>query len=137
MSTLFRFPPSSFVKRDEFQLFEVDNTASAGGVLREPELKQNCKSSTARKTSSVLLRDDHIVLLAIDALLALHASVKKWRNHRRTFRALAELDEWQLRDIGLTRDRALTETPFELLGRDKGSRALAELDDQPSDGEAK
>jgi hypothetical protein len=27
------------------------------------------------------LRDDHIVLLAIDALLALHASFKKWRDH--------------------------------------------------------
>jgi hypothetical protein len=61
----------------------------------------------AHKTSSVLLRDDHIVLLAIGAFLALHASFKKWRTRRRTRRALADLDERQLRDIGLTHDEAL------------------------------
>lgn len=137
MSSLFRFSPSAFVKLDDFELFEVNNTASADGVLREPTLRQNRKSLVAPKTSPVLLRDDHIVLLAIDALFALHASFKKWRNHRRTLRALAELDERQLHDIGVTRDGALTRTPFELLGRDKAYRALAELDDQPSDGEAK
>src|SRR5262245_54672053 len=36
------------------------------------------------EASSALLRDDHIVLLAIDALLALHASFRKWRNRRKT-----------------------------------------------------
>lgn len=59
------------------------------------------------KASSVLLRDDHIVLLAIDAFLALRTSFKKWRTRRRTLRALADLDERQLRDIGLTHDEAL------------------------------
>jgi uncharacterized protein YjiS (DUF1127 family) len=77
------------------------------------------------------LRDDHIVLLAIDGLLALHTAFKKWRNRRRTLRALADLDERQLRDIGLTRDEALGETTH------KSYRALAELDDQPSSGETK
>jgi len=57
-----------------------------------------------RQESSVRLRDDHIVLLTIDALLALHGAFKKWRNRRRTLRALADLDERQLRDIGLVRD---------------------------------
>jgi uncharacterized protein YjiS (DUF1127 family) len=41
-------------------------------------------------------------------LVALHASFKKWRNYRRTLRALADLDEHQLRDIGLTREEALS-----------------------------
>jgi len=54
--------------------------------------------------SSVPLRDDHIILLAIDAVLALHASFRKWRNHRKTLQALAELNDRQLRDIGLVRN---------------------------------
>ena len=62
------------------------------------------------------LRDDHIVLLTIDRLLALHAAFKRWRKRRKTLLALADLDEHQLRDIGLTRDH----THYE---------ALAELDD--------
>jgi hypothetical protein len=78
--------------------------------------------SCQQQTSSVLLRDDHIVLLAIDALLALHTSFKKWRSRRRTLRALADLDDRQLRDIGLSRDEA---SP----GRPKSYRALAELDE--------
>jgi Domain of unknown function (DUF1127) len=129
MSTLFRFPPSSFVKHDDFELFNVDNTASVDGVLRRRERNQNCKSSAGPKAPSVLLRDDHIVLLAIDGLLALHTAFKKWRNRRRTFRALADLDERQLRDIGLTRDEALCGTPFKLLGPYESYRALAELDE--------
>jgi uncharacterized protein YjiS (DUF1127 family) len=51
-----------------------------------------------------VLREDHIALAAIDALLALQGSFKNWRNRRRTLRALADLDDRQLRDIGLTRD---------------------------------
>ena len=53
----------------------------------------------------------------LDGLLALHAAFKRWRSRRRTFRALADLDEEQLRDVGLTR------------GRHKSYLALAELDD--------
>ncbi|HXX07118.1 MAG TPA: DUF1127 domain-containing protein [Pseudolabrys sp.] len=30
---------------------------------------------------------------------------KRWRQRRKTFRALAELDDRQLRDIGLTREQ--------------------------------
>ena len=60
---------------------------------------ENSKSSAANP-----LRDDHLVLLTINRLLALHAAFKRWRKHRKTLRALADLDERQLRDIGLTRD---------------------------------
>ena len=51
-----------------------------------------------------ILRDDHLVLLTINRLLALHAAFRRWRKRRKTLRALADLDERQLRDIGLTRD---------------------------------
>jgi len=50
------------------------------------------------------LRDSHIVLYAVEALVTLHASFKKWRNGRLTLRALAHLNEHQLRDIGLARE---------------------------------
>ncbi|MGC1094628.1 MAG: DUF1127 domain-containing protein, partial [Pseudolabrys sp.] len=86
--TLSRFSRDAFVKN---------------GVSEGSEIKQRCNGRAAYKAPSILLRDDHIVLLAIDALLALHASLKRWRKRRRTLRALADLDERQLRDIGLTR----------------------------------
>ena len=50
------------------------------------------------------LRDDHLVVVTIDRLLALQAAFKRWRKRRKTLRALADLDDRQLRDIGLTRD---------------------------------
>jgi uncharacterized protein YjiS (DUF1127 family) len=137
MSTQFRFPPGAFVKHDGFEFSDVSNTARADDVLRGAEFKQDCKSSTSPKTSSVLLRDDHIILLAIDGLLALHALFKKWRSRRRTLKELANLDERELRDIGLTRDEAFSKTPFELLGRNTTYWTLADLDDQPSSGETK
>jgi len=65
------------------------------------------------------LRDNHLVLLTINRLLALHAAFKRWRKRRKTVRALADLDERQLRDIGLTRD-------------DVHYEALAELEDAHS-----
>ena len=64
----------------------------------------------------------HFIPLAVDGLVALRASLKEWRNRRRTLRALDELDEHQLRDIGLTRDEASAGYPT-------GYRALAELDE--------
>jgi len=57
--------------------------------------------------------------LTIDRLLALHAAFKRWRKRRKTLRVLADLDERQLRDIGLTRD-------------DVHYEALAELEDAHS-----
>ena len=79
----------------------VNRTQLEGSQER---LKQKRDGSRQHQASFGLLRDDHIVLLAIDALLALHASFKKWRNRRRTLLALGDLDDRQLRDIGLTRD---------------------------------
>jgi len=59
---------------------------------------------TLASLASNTLRDDHLVVLTIDRLLALHAVLNRWRKRRKTLRALAELDDRQLRDIGLTRD---------------------------------
>ena len=73
--------------------------------------------SAGSENRPVLLRNDHVVLWAIDALLALHTALVRWRSRRRTFRALAGLDEKQRRDVGLTR------------GCHQSYRALAELDD--------
>ena len=108
--TLSRFSHSTFLK-DESQ-----------------RGKQTCNGRVAYKAPSILLRDDHIVLLTIDALLALHASLKRWRKRRRTLRALADLDERQLRDIGLTRDGPFFEAPTARLGGHKSYRTIAELD---------
>lgn len=121
MSGLFRFP-NFFAKHDGYK---VNSTNAVDG----PELKGDCKSSAAADNQSVLLRDDHIILLAIDGLLALHASFKKWRSRRRTILALADLDERQLLDIGLTRDGASCNFPFKSPGDHKSYRALAELDE--------
>ena len=108
--TLSRFSHSTFVK-DESQ-----------------RGKQTCNGPMVQKAPSILLRDDHIVLLAIDAVLALHASLKRWRKRRRTLRALADLDERQLRDIGLTGDYPFFEAPPARLGGNKSYRTFAELD---------
>jgi hypothetical protein len=47
-------------------------------------------------------------------------SFKKWRNRRPTLRALADLNEHQLRDIGLARD-------------ENGYRPLQDLDAESKD----
>src|SRR5262245_59996704 len=85
MSTPFKIPPGTFV--------EYENPMSPAA---EP------------------LRDDHLVLLTIDRLLALHAAFKRWHKRRKTLRALADLDVRQLRDVGLTRDQGHYEPLAEL-----------------------
>ena len=85
MSTQFQIP-SNFVRRD-------DITLCLGGAVAHVRSKEPAP-----------LRNSHVVLYAVDALVTLHASFTKWRNHRITLRALADLNEDQLRDIGLTRD---------------------------------
>jgi len=102
MSTQYRTPPSAFVRYDKREVLGAENN-----VWRR---------------SPPSARGSRIILLAVDGLVALHASLKEWRNRRRTLRALDELDEHQLRDIGLTRDEASAGYPT-------GYRALAELDE--------
>ena len=88
MSTQFQIP-SNFVRRDDIKL-------CLGDAVEHVEPKRSKEPGP--------LRNSHIVLYAVDALVTLHASFTKWRNHRITLRALADLNEDQLRDIGLTRD---------------------------------
>tara|TARA_R110000787_G_scaffold48858_1_gene117271 strand:- start:1849 stop:2049 length:201 start_codon:yes stop_codon:yes gene_type:complete len=49
--------------------------------------------------------------LPIAALIAVKFAVcvTKWATRRRTRAALRQLESWQLRDVGLTRDKAITE----------------------------
>lgn len=49
--------------------------------------------------------------LPIAAIVAVKFAVcvTKWATRRRTRAALRQLEPWQLRDVGLTRDEALTE----------------------------
>lgn len=105
MSNLFRIHRSSFV--------EYEEPAVEGGRTYRPDGKP------------VFLRNDHIVLLAIDGLLALRASIKKWWDRWRTMRALERLDASQLRDLGLMREWS---------GLHKSYRALAELDETQING---
>ena len=96
-------------------------------------LMQNSKwphpENSPGKADSGFLREDHIVLLAIDAALAGHAAVRRWWERWRSREALADLDAHQLRDIGVTRAQALRESRRWWLGPDKCRSALAELDD--------
>jgi uncharacterized protein YjiS (DUF1127 family) len=93
---MFRLPPNRFVKHDDVKLTGTspDNRKAC---------KQRPKGKDSRVSEPTLLRDDHIVLLAIDGLLALHAAVKRYVMRRRTRKILSALDDGQLRDIGLTR----------------------------------
>src|SRR5215471_13863878 len=86
MSTQYRTPLNAFVRYDKREVLGAENKA--------------CRRSPPSP------RGRHLFLRAFDWLVALRASLKLWRNRRRTLQALAELDEHQLRDIGLTRDEA-------------------------------
>ena len=116
MSTHFKFPPSAFVKHDTAQLI--------GHVERKLQDKGN---NLVLKHSANPLRDGHVVLVAIDVLVALHAAFRKWRNHRRTLKALDELDEHQLSDIGLRREQASDSHFFS--GPHRGYRPVNGADD--------
>ena len=100
MSIHFRFSPSAFVKHDNIKLF-----GAQASEYVERKFKDRSDQPVGRKSPPAPLRDGHIVLLAIDVLVTLHAAFRKWRHRRRTLRALDELDEHQLRDIGLKRER--------------------------------
>lgn len=113
----FRFAPDRLIKHDIISFHESKNTRLVD-IFHEPECKQNRDISV--DTKCVLLRDDHVVLFAIDCLLALHAGVKKWRSRRRTLRALAQLDERQLHDIGLTGTNMIEIAPWSA-GHDKNT----------------
>ena len=98
--SLFRFPPAAFIKHDDFERYGVrpDTDSIAKG-------KPKCEASALHKNEPVFLRDDHLVLFAIDALLALREVVKHSIARRRTRQILSALDDRQLRDIGLTRSQ--------------------------------
>jgi uncharacterized protein YjiS (DUF1127 family) len=75
--------------------------------------------------NNTAFRDSYIVIAIVEALAGLYVSFKQWRGRRRTLKALAELNEHQLLDIGLTPGDAVSwrQAP------DKRPRALAAIDD--------
>jgi uncharacterized protein YjiS (DUF1127 family) len=139
MSKSFEIPPRSFVKHDGLIFEATHNTARADGSAGTA-IKQDDANTVDPRIAAFLLKDDHLVLRAIDGLLALHASFKAkfttryttryktWRGRRRTLKALADLDERQLRDIGLSREDTLSAGSARWAHRHASYRALAELD---------
>lgn len=92
-------------------------------------LMQKSKCPPPAKADCGLLRQDHIIFLAMDVGVAGYAAVRRWWELWQTRQVLAELNEHQLRDIGVTRAQALRESRRWWPGRDTSRRALAELDD--------
>jgi len=92
-------------------------------------LMQKSKWPPPGKAGSGLLRKDHILFLVMDAALAGYAAVRCWWERWQTRQVLAELNEQQLRDIGVTRAQALRESRRWWPGRDMSRRALAELEE--------
>jgi uncharacterized protein YjiS (DUF1127 family) len=115
--------PRNFVRSDTVIVTEGDK-------IKPVDTSTSVECSTAdHKKESILLPDDHLVLLAVDGMLALYRLFVKWLRRWRTLGALAELDQRQLRDIGLTREDTPSRSPFDILDLHKSYRALAELDD--------
>ena len=69
------------------------------------------------------------ILAAVDTVAALYVSFRQWRGRRRTHKALADLNDRQLHDIGLERDDAVFEPVAWWRPRRMTYRALAELAD--------
>jgi hypothetical protein len=73
MSIHFRSPPHTFVEHGARKLLEANTFRIDHAAKRNNNNLVGCSNSPAS------LRNDHVVLLAIDALVALRAWFKKWR----------------------------------------------------------
>jgi uncharacterized protein YjiS (DUF1127 family) len=93
----------------------------------EKPMSKNALSFDLQKNAA--FRDSHIVISFVEALAAFYVSFRQWRGRRRTRKALAELDERQLHDIGLTRGEIHFPPVAWWRPRTMAYRALAELDD--------
>ena len=86
-------------------------------------LRQNCnKISERERLLAELSQSNHVLLLVVDAIVAVHSAFGRWLSRRRTRRTLANLDDHQLRDIGLTRG-TMYQSPS--LGAANGIRTTA------------
>jgi uncharacterized protein YjiS (DUF1127 family) len=90
-------------------------------------MSKNALSFDLQKNAA--FRDSHIVISVVEALAAFYVSFRRWRGRRRTRKALAELDERQLHDIGLTRGDIHFPPAAWWRPRTMTYRALAELED--------
>ncbi len=97
--------------------------------MRHDLLSRNDKKVTdLERLKAELARSDHVLFLVVDAIVAVHAAFRRWRGRRRTRRALAELNDQQLRDIGLEREEIVL-APGWSWADERSYRALARLDD--------
>src|SRR6516164_7976395 len=98
-------------------------------------LRQNCNKVREReKLLAELSQGNHVLFLVVDAVVAVHSAFRRWLSRRRTQRALANLDDHQLRDIGLTRGAAAG-APVACGGQGKkGSRPIDKLGDKNPNG---
>jgi len=132
MSTLFKYPPRSFIKHKGFKFADTQRAVRTGDTARTTPAQSDTRAVDPR-IAAFLLKDDHLALMAIDGLLALYAKFKAkfqtWRSRRRTLKALAGLNDRQLRDIGLSRGDMLFKDSPTLWRRHESYRALAELDE--------
>ena len=94
-------------------------------ITMKSTTKSTTRGATPNKPDPRLLREDHILCLIMDAGLAIQAAVKRQLARRRARRALADLDEHQLRDIGVSRAEALHEGRCERSGCDMSRHAHA------------
>jgi len=89
----------------------------------------NKKATDLERLQAELSKSDHVLFLVVEAIVAVHGAFRRWRDRRRTRRALAELDDHRLRDIGLERDDIVLDPPAWWWSGDRSYRALARLDD--------
>ncbi len=89
----------------------------------------NKKVTDLERLQADLARSDHVLFLAVDAIVAVHAAFRRWRDRRRTRRALAELNDQELRDIGLEREEIVLAPPAWSWAGERSYRALTRLDD--------
>jgi len=105
-------------------LYGIPCGAAAEATGRIPKAGDAC-TKTSLSTAAIQPTQSGGPPLLLGAAIELYLSWKQWRDRRRTLRALANLDERLLRDIGVTRGET---SQWWLLSKDR--QELAKLDDR-------
>ena len=87
------------------------------------------KATHLERLQAELSRNDHVLFLVVEAIGTMHGAFRRWKDRRRARRALAELDDQQLHDIGLERGDIVFVSSTWTSPLERSYRALARLDD--------